>query len=51
MEPMTLEEVPEYVEAEPGDCIVQVPEGSTEETLIQINSDQTLTKSGNCWIL
>ncbi|CAN0272345.1 unnamed protein product [Ascophyllum nodosum] len=49
-EPLTLDEIPEYEEAETGDCIVQVPEDSTEETLVQLNSEDILTLSGTCWV-
>ncbi|CAM9855185.1 unnamed protein product [Ascophyllum nodosum] len=48
--PLTLDDISLYEEAETGDCIVQVPEGSTEETLVQLNSEDILTLSGTCWV-
>eukprot|EP00904_Undaria_pinnatifida_P008263 jgi/Undpi1/4567/HiC_scaffold_18.g07921.m1 len=51
-EPLTLENILDYEDAVSGDCIVEVPEGSSDDLVVQINvDDQTLSKSGNCWVL
>lgn len=26
-------------------------QGTTEDLIVQLNAEQTLTKSGNCWVL
>eukprot|EP00904_Undaria_pinnatifida_P008258 jgi/Undpi1/4562/HiC_scaffold_18.g07916.m1 len=48
---LTLDNIFEYEEAVTGDCIVGVPAGTTEDSVIQLNSEQALTKSGDCWVL
>eukprot|EP00904_Undaria_pinnatifida_P008259 jgi/Undpi1/4563/HiC_scaffold_18.g07917.m1 len=51
-EPLTLDNILDYEEAVSGDCIVQVPEGSADDLIVQVNvAEQTLSKSGNCWVL
>lgn len=49
--PLTLDFVVEYEDGVAGDCMIQVPEGTTEDLIVQINSEETLSKSGNCWVL
>eukprot|EP00904_Undaria_pinnatifida_P008254 jgi/Undpi1/4559/HiC_scaffold_18.g07913.m1 len=50
-EPLTLDNIFEYEDAVSGDCIVQVPEGTTGDLIVQLNAEHTLSKSGNCWVL
>eukprot|EP00904_Undaria_pinnatifida_P008260 jgi/Undpi1/4564/HiC_scaffold_18.g07918.m1 len=50
-EPLTLDNVVEYEGAVSGDCIVEVPAGTSNDLIVQVNSEQTLSKSGKCWVL
>lgn len=49
---LTLDNIWDYEEAESGDCIVGVPEGSADDLVVQLNvNEQSLSKSGDCWVL
>ncbi|CAM9499220.1 unnamed protein product [Ectocarpus sp. 4 AP-2014] len=62
-EPLTLDNVIRYADAEIGDCIVEVPEGTDEDFVVQVRTNpfsdtssidtinQLLAKSGTCWVL
>ncbi|CAM9500688.1 unnamed protein product [Scytosiphon promiscuus] len=62
-EPLVLDNVIEYEDAVSGDCIVEVPEGTGEDFIVQVKTNpnsgsstddtinQLLVKSGNCWVL
>ncbi|CAM9686607.1 unnamed protein product, partial [Ectocarpus sp. 12 AP-2014] len=49
-EPLTLDNILGYEEAESDDCIIDVPPESGDDLIVQLNSYVILSKDSDCWV-